>query len=282
MSISFNAAADLGNNGGSGTLSVSYTSGSGANRMLALAIKGDTGTDNITGVTYNSVTCSLAAKLTPAGGMGDRWIYLYYLLNPSSGSNTLSITTSGGYILAGAADYTGVKQSGQPDATSTSSVGVALTLTGTITTVADQCWTIMAWGGYASNFAPTAGAGSTRRTYDAAFGTYGLFDSGGPITPAGSYSMTAQYPGQSSNGINLAMASFAPATSPPPGGGLFRPANLVTGAGGPFFANPLNLRQQPDLDFARESRQQRRRRMTWLRTQRSKQWRSTPLIGCSA
>lgn len=208
MAIAFNAGADLGNNSGSGSLTASYTVSTGSNRMLVVALAGDSSSDNITGLTYAGVAMSLACKKAP----GNRWTYLYYLLGPSSGANNVVISTSGGYILAVAGDYTGVAQTSQPDATTTNA-GSATSLTGTLTTIADQCWTIMGFGGYNGNSPPTAGSGSTRRTYDATFGTIGLFDSNAAITPAGSYSMTASYSGTTNE--NLAMASFSPAAGSP-------------------------------------------------------------------
>jgi len=226
MAISFVGAADLGNNGGSGTLSVSYTCGSGSGRLLVVGIKGDIGGDNITGVSYGGVGMTLAAKHTSSFG-GNRWIYLYYLLNPASGSNTVQITTSGGYVIAGAVDYAGVSGSGQPDATYDANlVGPATSITGTITPAAGGTWAVMVAGGYTGGTI-AAGTGSTRRTYDAAFSTYGLFDSDAATLAAGvGYSMEAHYPGDSADGLNVAMATFLPA-----GGGGGSTYTLTAAAG---------------------------------------------------
>ncbi len=233
MTIAFVGAADLGNNGGSGTLSTSYTCGSGSNRLLVVAIQGNTGSDSVTGATYNGNALTLAAKTAPVGG-GSRWCYLYYLLGPATGSNTLAITTSAGFILAGAADYSGVEQSGQPDATATKqSATSAASITQSITTTTNNTWVVMTCGGYRGNIPPAAGTGSTRRTYDATFGTYGLFDSNADV-PTGSYSMSADYGGSTDDGITLVMAAFKPATG---GGGVFSPIPYlqhVAGMGGGF------------------------------------------------
>ena len=208
--IAFNSAADLGNNGGSGNFSASYTSGSGSHRLLVACIAGDdsTGTDSITGVTYNSVAMTLGAKKQVTGA---RWTYVYYLLNPASGANTLAITQTGGnFLVVGAADYTGVKQSGQPDATATNDTGGshATSLTTSVTTVADKSWAIMCDQG--PDKQATAGTGATRRAVDAAFADWAIFDSNGAITPAGSYSMTALTTDGSSQIMGQVIVSFSP------------------------------------------------------------------------
>lgn len=218
MAIAFNAAADGGNNGGSSTsLTFAYTCSSGSNRLLAVNVLGDV-TDNITGVTYNGVSMTLAAKLTPTGPDTPRWVYLFFLLAPATGSNNVIISANTtAYILAGAADYTGVNQTGQPDATTThTGSGSIMNLTSTITTVADNSWAILAEEG-GGGLPPTFDVGTTRRSFDAAFNTWGLFDSGGPITPAGSYTMKTDR-GLASNTILHVIASFSPsgvAPAPP-------------------------------------------------------------------
>jgi hypothetical protein len=211
MPISFVGASDLGNNGGTtNTLSTSYTVGSGSNRLLAVGLIGDSfgGSDDITSVTYNGVSMTLAAKHTTGG---ERNTYLYYLLNPASGSNTVAITsTNTHYLLAGAADYDGVRQSGQPDATAESNdSGVNDSYASSITTVANNSWAICLNESF-GNSAVAAGAGATLRTQGAAFKDWGLFDSGGPITPAGSYSMTTIMTGAGHAQIHV-IASFSPA-----------------------------------------------------------------------
>lgn len=219
MAIAFVASADGGNNGGStNSLTFSYTCGSGSNRLLIVVITGDYAAhDDITGVTYNSVAMTLAVKKI-ASGSTTRNVYIYYLLNPASGSHSVAISsTANHYLLAGAADYTGVLQSGQPDATATNdSVSNATTLTTSITTVADNAWPILAESGYQNNTAPTAGSGSTRRTFDATFGTWGIFDSNSAVHPAGAYSMTTGR-NVADSPIMHAIASFSPAGA---GGGF--------------------------------------------------------------
>lgn len=225
MSIAFNAAADLGNNGGTtNSLTASYTCGSGSNRLLVVGLVGDTdnGNDDITSVTYGGVAMTLAKKSASATGGTLRYDYIYYLLNPASGANNVVINcTNNHFLLAVAADYTGVKQSGQPDATTTQTSGSAVTsLTTSITTVADNCWAVLLEQQDKTGATPTAGAGATRRTFGASFNQPALFDSGGAITPAGSYSMTTNY--GIADLITHVIASFSPA------GGATCPRTLLT------------------------------------------------------
>jgi hypothetical protein len=179
---------------------------------LVVGVLGDTTTDDVTGVTYAGNAMTFGTKLA-SGGTGNRWAYLYYQLNPASGANNVVVSASSSHYLgAGAADYTGIKLSAQPDATMTPHAGSGplTTLTSSITTVANNSWAILLENGFSGgNAPPTAGTGVTRRAFDAAFGGWALFDSNGLITPAGSYSMTTnRSPG--SDTIDHIALSFSP------------------------------------------------------------------------
>src|SRR5260370_23627880 len=142
------SSADLGNVA-SGTLSVTYTVGSGANRMLAVVILGDAsvaagggGFDDISTVTYNGVALTLAVKDPDTQTSSERFIYLYYLLNPASGSHTVTVNSTNAHVLYPVvADYNGVRQSGQTDATTTDG-GTVTSTTTSITTVAANTWVL--------------------------------------------------------------------------------------------------------------------------------------------
>lgn len=187
-SIAFVNSADLGNNGGSGaTLTASYTVGSGTNRALFLIVGGISGggAGNVTGCTYNGVTMTLDAS-DGAGG-ATRWIYVFRLLNPTSGAHNVVCTASSDFILALAADYTGVKQSAQPDATNICFLSTSATNPScSVTTIANNSWSIM---GLYANATVTAGTGDIFRVKGAAFGEPYIFDSNQAITPAGAYGM---------------------------------------------------------------------------------------------
>lgn len=198
--IAFVAAADLGNNGGgSNSLTAAYTVGGGSDRFLWVQVTGDSagGSDDITGVTYNSVAMTFAVKQVAGSGQ-DRNVYLYYLANPASGAHNVVVScTNTHYLLVGAADYTGVNATGQPDGTNAGMVLGSASPTITVTTTVNNDWAVAVNQGPHS----TAGTGTTSRTVDAAFDIWHLYDSGAAITPAQSYSMTIAYNGAATSAI---------------------------------------------------------------------------------
>jgi hypothetical protein len=212
MAIAFDAATDGGNNGGTtNSLTFSHTC-TGSNLILFVHFQGDAigGADDITGVTYNGTSLTLALKT----GLGNnRFSYVYYLLSPSTGAHNVVIScTANHYIIGTAASYTGAAQT-TPDNTAVGgSVNASdLTCTTSITTVADNCWVFLGETSYSDQNAPVAGTNTVRRTYGVAFGEPGTFDSGGVVHPAGSLSMTTTLV---SNNVNIyiihIMVSFAP------------------------------------------------------------------------
>lgn len=201
MAIAFVAAADLGNNSGStNSLTASYTVGSGSNRLLVVQVLGDVaaGADDITGVTYNGVSMTLAAKQVATG---DRNEYQYYLIGPASGANNVVVSCTGThYLLVGAADYTGVSATGQPDVVNHNSGADPTSIS--ITTVTDNDWAVLTTG---------RGSGATnltQRAVDGTFGVWKLFDTNGVITPAGSFSSSVSDAGFTLNNV---LAGYAPA-----------------------------------------------------------------------
>jgi hypothetical protein len=218
MAIAFDAATDGGSTNSATSWTFSHTVGVGSNRLLVVSVLGDvvSGANDITGVTYAGQAMTLATSVQTGSG-ANRKTYLYYLLNPPTGANNVVITSTTAHFLGGnAASYTGVKQTGQPDATvSHGGSGSLSSFTTSITTVADNSWAILVENSYTANNPPTAGTGLTRRVFDATFGANTIFDGNGAITPAGAYSMTTSRP-SSVDTINHIAASFAPDTG---GGG---------------------------------------------------------------
>lgn len=218
MAITFVGAAAGGTAGSVTSYTFAYTCGSGSNRLLVvgLAIQPE-GADLVTGVTYSGVAMTLARKqiCPPADPTADSDCYLYYLLNPASGTHDVVVTLSSSGRVNGsvAADYAGVRQSAQPDAVNGVTSAAPTIMTEPITTVADNSWAIFANAYYSYGSPVTAVANCTRRVDDST--SVALFDSGGDITPAGLFTMGTT---QTSNDYKstAAIASFSPATSPPP------------------------------------------------------------------
>jgi hypothetical protein len=205
--IAYDNAADGGNNSGTtASLSYSYTVGSGANRLLLVNLIGDTSADDIQSVTYGGAQMTLIGKLRAPS---NNWQYLYYLLNPSSGANHIIVTAgSSHYLISEAASWYNVKQTSQPDASSTNTAAVAATsVTTSLTTVAAGSLVVQGLWSYGHM---GAGTGAVPIIIDAAIGGAGIFASGGsPVSPAGNVNMTTISDGTQSTGV--IMASFAPA-----------------------------------------------------------------------
>ena len=200
--IAFDAATNGGSTGSGTSHTFAHTTGVGSNRLLVVQVTGDNNPgDVITGVTYNSVSMTLVTKNLTAG----RAQYMFYLLNPDSGANNVVISASATiYISSMAASYTGVGQSGQPDASNTCSESGS-TLTCTVTTVADNSWTVLVGG---NGNGATAGAGTTVRVQKGNENGNFIADSNADITPAGSTSLIITNDGAGDyEGI---MASFSP------------------------------------------------------------------------
>lgn len=195
--IAFDAGGGAGGTVNPGTsISWNHTC-SGTDRLLLVTIEVNN-TDDLTAVTYNSVAMT---RILTVLGTAERLFY-YYLKNPASGTNTVSVTKTASEQMAGnSASYTGVLQTGGTDATSSGS-GTSTTFTGTLTTVADNCWTTMGHRWQAGS--ETAGAGTTIRTS----GSVQVDDANSVKTPAGSSSLIIN--GANSNYIYI-IASFAPA-----------------------------------------------------------------------
>lgn len=178
---------------GSGTFMAPGTSGSfaanvGSNpdRVLWVAVVNDSSSsDLVTALTYNSVALTkLAGRQIDAS---TSYIGLWYLVNPTSGSNTLAITTSSSCYAYGAwASYVGFPSTQGVIGTNTHvSYDTNAPITLTVTTEADYAWTISAVRS-GDVGAHAAGTGVTERSELAA----SIGDSNKAIATAGSSSMT--------------------------------------------------------------------------------------------
>lgn len=205
MAIAFDANSSSGDTTGT-SLTWAHTC-TGTNRILWTMI-GIPVADSITGVTYNSVSMTQVGKIASLA-LG-RYIYLYYLAGPSTGSNNIVASSSGSEILRGnAASYTGASQTGIPDAVSTNS-GTVLSgaaLTGTVTVGASGCWLVMA--GYQAGGPLTAGASTTLRAQSGTSNFVGLFDSNGTVG-TGSQSLNETNGDGVPRDMELIIASFGP------------------------------------------------------------------------
>lgn len=201
MTIAFDATST--GTAASTTLTVSHTC-SGSDRALVVGVVGRTA-DEVTGVTYNGVAMTQIGKKAETGS---RYVYLYYLNAPATGAHDIVVSASGSaYLELSAASYTGVLQTGQPEVNAVNSAVSASSLTTSLTTLADNAWTVLAALHQSGTL--TAGSGSTQRNTTL---VGAILDSNGPVTPAGSKSM-AFSGANSSNNPACVMVSLAPAVA---------------------------------------------------------------------
>lgn len=159
--------------------------------------------------TYNSVSMTLAGsqESNSTGITG-----LYYLLGPSTGSHTVSVAFGGTFpaCQAGVVSWSGVKQTGQPDATA-GNTGTSANPSLTVTTVADNSW--VAGVVMITNNTPTAGLTSRQAlTSGGSFSVHGnLEDTNGVVHPAGN--QTVNWTAGSTSIWAASAASFAPVSN---------------------------------------------------------------------
>lgn len=209
MAIAFDASAS-GNNAGASSLTIAHTC-TGSDRLLLVGVfcqETPTSYDVVTGVTYNGVAMTQLAKIDC--GIAVQGVYLYGLLAPATGANNIvvSASTTTDVLELKSLSYTGVKQSGLPDASDTSNGALVTSISNDITTILDNCWAVMwSWSERLLN----ATAGVTARL--GANSQSWIGDSNGVISPAGSFTGTLSL--SSANRVGAIMVSFAPPASGP-------------------------------------------------------------------
>lgn len=205
MAIAFDASS-------AGTLDLSNTSISwshtctGSNGLLVVGLFESSGIPVVSSVTYNSVGLT---EIDVQAVDTDRHFSLWYLLGPSTGTNTVTINASTPSTLYGAASsYTGVAQSGQPDSHGFNvPTGTAGSLAVSTTVVANGCWLV----GVAKEDAGTTASYSIGAALNEANGMH-FFDSNGTV---GTGSITDTITWGTSVHSGAIIASFKPAGAAP-------------------------------------------------------------------
>lgn len=204
MAIAYDATSQITASGWSTGTSMTWShTCTGSDRYLIVGVScGETGSDIVSGVTYNGVAMTRLLFATFAGG--GRSNYLYGLVTPATGANNIVVSHSNLiYIHGNAVSYTGVKQSAQPDSTANGSAS-ATSLSVSTTTVADNSWVV---GIFSNTSANTSGhTGITPRSDNSSIGV-DIGDSNAPKTPAGLYTMTESAGASGSWGAVLASLS---------------------------------------------------------------------------
>jgi hypothetical protein len=191
-----------------GSISTSFTNTAG--NILIVGVAPNNDSDVVSGITYNAVALTRAAASTGHGISESD--YLYYLISPATGAHTLVITfTTTVTADYGIVSYSGAKTTGQPDGTVSTFVGAGnSSITESITSTADNSW-MVAWSGLQRQ--TTASTNSTIRSGATTVGG-SLYDSNGPIHPAGSFSMTQNLSSAgSAGGVAMTIAPAAAAST---------------------------------------------------------------------
>lgn len=166
---SFNAGAEAGT-----TASISWTHTSvGSPDYAVVGIENQTG-DNTSGVTWDGVSMTQLAKFQATLATPDGWFYIYGLASPADGAVTVVVSASpNSTLIASSTAYTGVKATGQPDASAgneTSSSPCVITMT----TVADNSMLFAI--GADGNYIIAGESGTTKITASAGRVSRAIFD----------------------------------------------------------------------------------------------------------
>lgn len=210
MAIAFDATA-IGTDQDSSSNTWSHTC-TGSNRLLIVVTYTGQDADLVSGVTYNGVAMTSFGTVANGNLTYGRTQHLWYLKNPSLGSNTVSLTVSTGANVIGVSmSYTGVSQIATfPDASGSGTypaagAGNPYSPTPNVTTSADNCWIFVSMS---SHFNTLSTGGTSRQ----ATGNGILFaDSNAAKTPAGNYTISVtNSTNAAAQGLTGSFAPFVP------------------------------------------------------------------------
>jgi hypothetical protein len=186
---------------------------SGSNRLLLVGFRSPSTTLT---ASYNGVAMTRLGTYYTLGA-GD-YDHVFYLLNPASGTNSITTSSPGsGTTYGQAVSYTGVKQSGQPNASSSAHGSSTSPSTSVDTGTTDGCW-IMAW--MDNEVSATSADSNTTFVWGSSGGsasTMGWFEyKNNPKSPAGSQSVGGSLASSGSwfiSAVSFTPDSFVPTTS---------------------------------------------------------------------
>ena len=185
----YNAVQTWGNLGTSASLAIDCT---GTNTVLVVWVQTTTGPGElITGVTYNGIAMTQGIKQLLSGNT-TYYSYLYYLVNPSSGSNNVvasfSSAESSGQLIARC--YT---DAGTPDVFASNTAGSGSPASVNITTLVDNAWVVGGIGVFSGNKITASSGTVMSRGDNVSF--CDTADSNGAKSPAGAYTLSGTHGG---------------------------------------------------------------------------------------
>lgn len=209
--IARDTSANLGSGGAGANITHTYTEAAG-NSLLVVCVMYSRNSGGATlpvSVTFNGQNLT-ASETTGTQITTHGFSSLWWIVGQSGTANIVITNRTGDDMFGSATSYTGVSQTGQPDAHA--AVGTTgTTVTTNITTNINNSWLIGCGGDQVNGPFPTPGANTTFVV--TTNGQAGQYDSNGPITPAGATSMSGTDGGNSGSTIGLAVASFSPPTA---------------------------------------------------------------------
>lgn len=210
MAIAFDATAGQALTGTNSTNTFSLTVGGGSDRYLVVGnqLVNPSAVD-VSSVTYNGATCTQLATYSPQDIQANIPLSLYYLANPSSGTNdvvvTSTVATTSSFRSA-AASYSGVNNASPEDSDGTRTG--ATSVSRTVTTTTDNSW-VVGVGGTSNAYSSWSGSAVLRGSV---LGSQtALADTNGAVTPAGNVTFTYNIGG--SDNLGLIVMTMAPAGS---------------------------------------------------------------------
>lgn len=170
------------NGGGVATHTIACNVGSGSNRGLLVGVW-SVGNGLVTDVTYAGVAMTPKDTIKSAGNI--ETLTIWYLDNPTSGSNNIVVTASANSeIFTMAVAYTFDDAGDHVESTATA-YSATTTISTAPTPVATGCWVVSFCGGQRN------GTASTGLTAQAGNGTQGaVADSNGTVTAGAAYTNT--------------------------------------------------------------------------------------------
>lgn len=185
------------------TFSYNFTNVAGNYLVIGVVVEFN---DNVS-VSYAGIPMiRISQILATAGG---RDLVLYGLANPAIGTNSvnaLGMNAAGNFSRFFTASYSGVSLNNNPEVFAYGRAVAVTTLAQAVTTLSDNDWLI----GFATNENGTIAVGSNT-SFVTNTTSYGLIDTNGPMTPAGSYSMTING-AAGANASAIIVAAFKPTT----------------------------------------------------------------------
>jgi hypothetical protein len=197
-------AFDNSSTGGGATAS-SFTwqhTTAGTNRILFIGVF-TVNPNAVLSVTY----AGQAAILVPNGNCNfsaGQSVYLYQLINPTLGTNNVVVTLNASINAgAGAVSYNGVRQFNQPDNSAQFTNAASTSISGSVVTVANNCWGVGIARNNASNVTWAVGTMRLNETLGQGFSVGDV----GPVAAGGTLTLTTAS-GSGNNG--LIVTSVAP------------------------------------------------------------------------